>query len=73
MSRSEWIATAAENIAAAVRNSGIPAVELERRTGISRHTLARRLARPDSFTLSELAAITASIDIDPASLFEVAA
>lgn len=58
-------------MAAAVRNSGIPAAELERRTGISRHTLARRLARPDSFTLSELAAITASIGIDTAALFDI--
>lgn len=70
MSRTTYIETVAAHIASAVRGSGVPALEIERRTGISRHTLARRLARPDTFTLSELAAVTASIGISVASLFE---
>lgn len=66
-----YIAGVAANIAAAVRRSGITAIELERRTGISRHTLKRRLVRADSFTVQELALVSAALGTNVRDFFPV--
>lgn len=51
--------------------AGMSVLQLSDKTGIARTTLRRKLAQPGLFTLNELAAIIAALNI-PADAFAVA-
>lgn len=53
----------------AIHNSGIPAVEVARRVGMSASTLRRRLAGHTSFSPSEVVRIALVLDLDALAFF----
>ena len=49
---------------------GIPRLELERQTGISRTTLNRKIQNPEQFSLSEFMRLAEALGVeDPVALF----
>lgn len=58
----------AERVVSAMKTSGVSQRELERRTGIPRQRIARRLQDDVPFTVTELFAIAGAIGISPVNL-----
>lgn len=59
----------AERVVSALKRSGVSQRELERRTGIPRQRIARRLQDDVPFTVTELFAIAGALGISPVNLY----